>query len=99
MIGSLFAFFFVVLSSFFLVLTTIAFFRAKDVFTMTKIVMIGNFYVLPLMLLALYFQDLTAASCFKIVALILLNCTISCLLIHVMTKRTIADKIVPDETE
>jgi multisubunit Na+/H+ antiporter MnhG subunit len=77
-------------------LAAIAFFRAKDVFVMLHILTISNFYVIPLILLAVEFERFSWISFAKTMVIILLNIIIATLLNYIIAKRAIANKILPD---
>ena len=79
-----------------LLLAATAFLKAKDVFVMIHIVKISNFYIIPLILLAATLERFSLLSLAKVLVIIVLNIVISNLLCHVIAKRAITNKIVPD---
>jgi multisubunit Na+/H+ antiporter MnhG subunit len=83
-------------SALILVASAIAFLKAKDVFTMTHVVMIANCYVVPLILIGIAIEHFSWLSLTKIVALILLNFVVANLLCYLVVRRAMANKIVPD---
>lgn len=92
-------FLFTTLSSFYLILASIAFYRTKDIFAMTKSMMMTNFYIFPLTIIALEIQEFEMSSLIKILVLILLNIVLSSLICHLIVKRALANNIQPDEKE
>lgn len=85
-----------VIASLLLVISTIAFLKAKDVFMMTHVVMIANCYIIPLLLIGIGIEKFSLISSAKIIALILLNLVVVNLLCHVIVRRAIINKITPD---
>jgi multisubunit Na+/H+ antiporter MnhG subunit len=85
-----------ILTSLLLVAASLAFLKAKDVFTMTYVVMASNCYILPLLLLAVEIDRFSWISLTKILALIILNLVVVNLLCHVILRRAIINKITPD---
>lgn len=79
-----------------LIIASIAFFRAKDVFVMIQIVAMSNFYITPLILLAIEFEKFSWISFVKTIVIIMLNIIITNLLTYVIAKRAIVNKITPD---
>lgn len=90
------AFLIAIPSAFLLVVSALAFLKAKDVFMMSHIVMIANCYVIPLLLLAVEIERFSWISFAKIIALILLNLVVVNLLCHVTLRRAMINKILPD---
>jgi multisubunit Na+/H+ antiporter MnhG subunit len=86
----------IAVASLLLVAAAISFLRAKDVFTMTHIVMIFNFYVVPLILLSIEIDRFSWVSLAKIITLIILNLIVANLLCHIIVRRAIVNKIEPD---
>ncbi len=87
---------FVFLVSFLILITTIAFLRAKDVFTMTHVVMIFNCYILPLTLIAIEIKNFSNTSILKIITLTLINIVIVNIVCHLILRRAMINKIYPD---
>lgn len=85
-----------VITSFLLIIATIAFLRAKDVFMMVHIVKITNFYITPLLLLAIWLEHFSLVSLAKILALIILNIVITKLLCYAIVRKALASKIKLD---
>lgn len=79
-----------------LLVSAIAFFRAKDVFTMTHVVMAANCYAVSLILIGLEIEKFSWISLTKIVVLIFLNIVITILLCHATLRRAMINKITPD---
>lgn len=79
-----------------LLLAAVAFFRAKDVFVMLQIIMISNFYIVPLLLLAVELEKFSWVSLAKTLVIIMLNIIITNLLGYIIAKRAIANKVLPD---
>lgn len=69
--------------------------KARDVFTMTHIVMIANCYIIPLLLIGIGLEKFSLLSFTKIITLIMLNLVISNLLCHAIIRRAILNKIDP----
>ncbi len=80
----------------FLALAAIAFFRAKDVFVMLQIITIVNFYIIPLILLAVEIERFSLISFFKTLVIILLNIVMTNLLNYTIAKKAIVNQILPD---
>lgn len=78
-----------------LLISTIAFVKARDVFTMTHVVMIANCYVIPLLLIGIELDKFSWMSFSKIVALILFNLVAVNLLCHAIIRRAILNKVDP----
>jgi multisubunit Na+/H+ antiporter MnhG subunit len=78
-----------------LTISAIAFSRARDVFTMTHIVMIANCYIIPLLLIGVEIEKFSWLSFAKIIALIVLNLVVVNLLCHAIIRRSIINKIDP----
>ncbi len=87
---------FVFLVSFLILITTVAFLRAKDVFTMTHVVMIFNSYILPLTLIAIEIKNFSNTSILKIITLTLINIVIVNIVCHLILRRAMINKIYPD---
>jgi multisubunit Na+/H+ antiporter MnhG subunit len=79
-----------------LVLATISFLRARDVFAMSHLVMITSFYIIPLLFLGVELEKFSLTSFAKIIAIILLNLVATNLLCYAITRRALINKIVPD---
>jgi multisubunit Na+/H+ antiporter MnhG subunit len=86
----------VVIASFLLVISALAFLKAKDVFVMTHIVMITNTYTIPLLLLGVEIERFSWISFAKIIGLIVLNFVVVNLLCHTILRRAMINKITPD---
>ncbi len=83
------------LAVFLLLTSAIAFAKARDVFTMTHIVMIANCYIIPLLLIAIELEKFSWLSFAKIMALIVLNLVVVNLLCHAIIRRAILNKVDP----
>lgn len=88
-----------ILASLLLVAAAMAFLKAKDVFTMTHVVMISNCYVLPLLLIGVEIDRFSWLSFAKIIALIVLNLVVANLLCNAIVRRAMINKITPDAVE
>lgn len=84
------------LAALLLLISTIAFLKAKDVFIMTHIVMITNSYIIPLLLIGVEIDRFSWLSFAKIIALIVLNLVVVNLLCHATLRRAMINKISPD---
>ena len=73
-----------------------AFLKAKDVFTMTHVVMIANCYIIPLLLIGVEIERFSWISFSKIITLIVLNLVVANLLCHTILRRAMINKITPD---
>ena len=80
----------------FMLLASLAFLKAKDVFVMIQIVMMTNFYVIPLLLLGVEFEKFSTISLAKTSAIIILNLVMTTALCHVIARRAVINKITPD---
>lgn len=87
---------FIFLTSFLILTTTIAFLRARDIFTMTHVVMIFNCYILPLTLIAIEIKNFSTTSILKIITLTLINIVIVNIVCHLIVRRAMINKIYPD---
>jgi len=87
---------FIFLTSFLILITTIAFLRARDIFTMTHVVMIFNCYILPLTLIAIEIKNFSSTSILKIITLTLINIVIVNIVCHLILRRAMINKIHPD---
>jgi multisubunit Na+/H+ antiporter MnhG subunit len=79
-----------------LLISTIAFLKAKDVFIMTHVVVIANTYIIPLLLIGVEIDRFSWISFAKIIALIVLNLVVVNLLCHATLRRAMINKISPD---
>ena len=79
-----------------LIASALAFLKAKDVFTMTHVVMIANCYIIPLLLIGVEIERFSLVSLAKIITLIVLNLVVANLLCHIILRRAIINKIEPD---
>lgn len=85
-----------VISSLFLLLSALAFLKARDVFTMTHVVMVANCYIIPLLLLAVEIEKFSLLSFAKVFGLIILNLVVANLLCHTILRRAVINNILPD---
>ncbi len=83
-------------AAFLLIASAIAFLKAKDVFTMTHVVMIANCYLIPLFLIGIEIDRFSLLSFAKILVLIALNLVVVNLLCHAILRRAMINKITPD---
>jgi multisubunit Na+/H+ antiporter MnhG subunit len=79
-----------------LIVAAIAFLKAKDVFVMAHVVMIANFYIIPLLFTGIAIERFSGVSFAKIIVLILFNLVVSTLLCHAILRRAIINRILPD---
>jgi len=93
---SFIAFLIAITGSVILMIAAFAFFKAKDVFTMTQIVMVTNLYVVPIILVGIEINHFSLNSTFKMIVVIVLNITLVNLLCHTIVRRAIINKIAPD---
>lgn len=84
---------------FLVILTAIAFIRANDIFTLSHIAMIFNFYIVPLILILMEIKNFSTINFIKIITLIIINLLISFTLCHVIIRRVMINKIYPDAEE
>lgn len=85
-----------IIFSFLLILSAIAFFKAKNVFIMSHVVMASNCYIVPFFLLSIGLEKFSWISFVKIIVLILLNLVIVNLICHATLRRAMINKIAPD---
>lgn len=86
----------ILIAALFLVASALSFLKAKDVFTMTHVVMVANCYVIPMLLIGVEIDRFSVVSSAKIIALIVLNLVVANLLCHIVLRRAIINKIEPD---
>jgi multisubunit Na+/H+ antiporter MnhG subunit len=91
-----FALIIALIASLFLAISAVSFLKAKDVFTMTHVVMVANCYVIPMLLIGVEIDRFSVVSSAKIIALIILNLVVANLLCHTILRRAIINKIEPD---
>lgn len=84
------------IGAFLVLLSGLAFFRAKDVYISTHVAMIFGCYAMPVILLAIGLEKFSATALVKILLLIILNLIGTNLLCYLTTKRALSDGIVPD---
>jgi multisubunit Na+/H+ antiporter MnhG subunit len=87
------------LTAFLLLVAAIAFLKAKDVFIMAHILVKTNLYVVPLFLISVVIEKFSWIALGKILLIILLNFIITMLLCHLITRRALINKILPDAKE
>ena len=85
-----------VTASLLLITSAIAFFKAKNVFIMTHVVMANNCYILPFLLIAIGLEKFSWISFAKIILVVLLNLVIVNLICHATLRRAMINKIIPD---
>ncbi len=83
-------------ASLLLIVSAIAFFKAKNVFIMSHVVMASNCYILPFFLIAVGLEKFSWISFVKIIVVILLNLLIVNLICHTTLRRAMINKIAPD---
>lgn len=79
-----------------LLLSGLALFRAKDVFTMTHVALIFGIYALPITLLSIGLEKFSLAVLLKILLLILFNWIATQLTCYIATKEALKRGILPD---
>jgi multisubunit Na+/H+ antiporter MnhG subunit len=79
-----------------LLMCAIAYLKAKDVFTLSHIVMIANFYAIPLLLIGVEIDRFSIVSLIKILTLIVMNLVVVNLLCHLIARRAMINKVVTD---
>jgi len=79
-----------------LVIATIAFLKAKDVFIMTHILIVVDCYIIPLLLIGIEIEKFSWISFAKITGLILLNIVVTNLICYSTIRRASLNKILPD---
>lgn len=84
----------VLFGSIILLMCGIACLKAKNVFTLTHIVMIANFYAIPLLLIGVEIDRFSIISLIKILTLIILNLVVANLLCHLIARRAMINKTV-----
>lgn len=78
------------------VLAAIAFLRAKDLYVMLQIACVTNFYIVPLILLAVELDKFSLLSFMKVLVIIVLNIVMTILVTHMISKRALEEKVMPD---
>lgn len=78
------------------VFAAIAFLRAKDLYVMLQIACVTNFYILPMILLAVELDKFSLVSFVKVLVIIMLNIVMTILVAHMIAKRAIEAKVMPD---
>ncbi len=84
------------ISVIFLVISAVALLRSKDLFAMLQVIKIANFYVFPMVLIAIGLDKFAISSLLKITAIIILNLVISHLLCYSLARKAMYDKVTPD---
>ncbi len=90
------AFFIAITGSILLLICAFAFFKARDVFTMTHVIMIANLYIIPIILIGVEIERFSIASMIKIIVAIILNIVVVNLLCHTILRRAMINNIFPD---
>jgi multisubunit Na+/H+ antiporter MnhG subunit len=85
-----------IIASLSLMISALAFLKARDLYSMTHVIMISNCYILPLLLIGLGVEKFSLISSAKILALILLNIIITNLLCYTILRKAVSDKIRPE---
>jgi multisubunit Na+/H+ antiporter MnhG subunit len=85
-----------IIASLLLVIASLGFLRARDLFNMSHIIMVSNCYIVPLLLISIGMKELSLLSSAKILALILLNIIIANLLCYNLLRKTPSDKVMPN---
>lgn len=79
-----------------IILSAIAIIRANDIFTLSHIAMIFNFYIVPIALILIEIKSFSTINFVKIIALMIINILIASILCHVIIRRVMINKIYPD---
>lgn len=82
----------IIFSSFLLFIASLAFLKARDIFSMTHIAIISNSYVINLLLIAILLNRFSIIAMLKIIGVILLNFLITHIICHTITKRAMINK-------
>jgi multisubunit Na+/H+ antiporter MnhG subunit len=85
-----------ILGALLLLLSGVAIFRTKDVFTMTHVTMIFGIYVLPMVLLTIAIEKFSLVVLLKILLLIFFNWLATHLICYLATKEALKNNILPD---
>ncbi len=91
------AIFIALFGSMMLLMCAIAYLKAKDIFIMSHIVMIANFYAIPLLLIGVEIDRFSIVSLIKILTLIVMNLVIVNLLCHLIARRAMINKVATDK--
>lgn len=76
-----------------MLIAAIAFLRTRDVFMMSHVVKVINYYILPLFLVGSIIQEFSRSSFAKVVIFIILNIIISNLLCYTVLNKASSNKI------
>jgi multisubunit Na+/H+ antiporter MnhG subunit len=93
---SIAAIFIALFGSMMLLMCAIAYLKAQDVFKMSHIVMIANFYAIPLLLIGVEIDRFSIVSLIKILTLIVMNLVVVNLLCHLIARRAMINKVATD---
>jgi multisubunit Na+/H+ antiporter MnhG subunit len=93
---SIIAIFIALFGSMMLLMCAIAYLKAKDVFGLSHIVMIANFYAIPLLLIGVEIDRFSIVSLVKILTLIVMNLVVVNLLCHLIARRAMINKVATD---
>jgi len=80
-------------ASILIVIAAIAFLRARDVFSMTHVVMMSNCYITPLFLIGILIEGFTWSLLGKVIIFIILNIIISNLICYAVLNNASSDKV------
>ena len=84
------------LSGSLLLIASLAFLRAKDVFMMLQVLKVTNFYIIPLILISGEIEKFSLISLAKIIAIIIINLISTLLIAHLIARKAVTNKIIPD---
>lgn len=79
-----------------LFIASIAFLRARGIFTMIYPVIISNFYIIPLILLMIGVDKFSALSFVKLLVIIILNLVMTQLLCYMIGRKSLGSETDPD---
>jgi len=83
-------------ASFLNLIATIAFIRARDIYTMAHVAMIFNCFVVPICLIAIEIKKFSTLSISKILIIGILNIVIANIICFLIIQRATINKIQPD---
>ncbi len=76
-----------------MLVAAIAFLRTRDVFTMSHVIKVINYYILPLFLIGAIIQEFSWSLLAKVIIFIILNIIISNLLCYTVLNKASSNKI------
>ena len=79
--------------------SVIVFTKAKDIYSMTQIVIIIDCFIFPISILILEFQKFSWVSLLKVLLIMIINLIITLLITYVICRRSLINNIMPDAIE